>query len=247
MKSIDEGAMPLLAPIYVLTLPRYQKRRDFMESSLASLGVDFSLIEGVDGFNLSEDAVFKSQQASMRIGGQPLTPGEVGCAMGHMKIYRKFLESEHRFALILEDDVKIGRALKIVVNHLISTRFDFDYINFVSDNGEKIIQDLTDIYSLTHFTASPNRASCYLISRLAAETFLEFEDPIRYGADTLTGEISFARLNSFGITPRVAQLQDVPSTIQGVYFNEKSHKLTIRIRRLLSRLLVVIPDAFRNF
>lgn len=40
--------------------------------------------------------------------GKILTPGEVGCALSHVKALEYFLETDDSYCLILEDDIKGG-------------------------------------------------------------------------------------------------------------------------------------------
>ena len=39
--------------------------------------------------------------------GRPLTPGEEACARGHLAIFEEFLNTNHEWALILEDDARL--------------------------------------------------------------------------------------------------------------------------------------------
>jgi glycosyl transferase family 25 len=33
-----------------------------------------------------------------------MSPSQIGCALSHIKIYKKFIKTDYNFALVLEDD-----------------------------------------------------------------------------------------------------------------------------------------------
>ena len=86
--------------IYVISLKRLPKRRKSMETQLASLGLEAEFVEGVDGLELSE-ATIKANYKQM-YGG--LSPTEIGCAWSHRNVYKRLIDSEEEYALVLEDD-----------------------------------------------------------------------------------------------------------------------------------------------
>ena len=213
----------------------------------ADLNLDFSFIEGYDAFDLSEREIWKIQKSSMDIGGQPLNPGEIACAMGHKKIYEKIIENNIPFALVCEDGIKAGLAFKLVINSFLSLEPKAEVINFMTDARTRVLDPIIDIYSFCEFMEPPNQTSCYLVSLDTAKKLVEFQTPLKYGADTLLGSLSFGGLRSAGVVPSIVALQNVPTAIHDVDFGEKNHSMSVRTKRFLSRLKVVIPDAIRNF
>jgi len=73
--------------IFVLNLERHVERREEIARQLNSRGLDFEIISGVDGRQLSAaevSTVYSSARAQKFLGRQ-LTMGEIGCAMSHCK------------------------------------------------------------------------------------------------------------------------------------------------------------------
>ena len=81
--------------IYAISLKRLPERRKFMEAQLSALGLEAEFVEGVDGLELSEETIKTN-------GG--LSPTEIGCAWSHRNVYKRLIDSEEEYALVLEDD-----------------------------------------------------------------------------------------------------------------------------------------------
>lgn len=55
----------------------------------------------------SELESFRDAESSYKLIGRQLSHGEIACYLGHQAIYRKFLESDSLYLLVLEDDTQI--------------------------------------------------------------------------------------------------------------------------------------------
>nr|CDS57535.1 hypothetical protein SYMBAF_200005 [Serratia symbiotica] len=53
-----------------------------------------------------------------------VTKGEVGCALSHLKAYRKLIDSNNEVALVIEDDVIIPSNLKNIINEIVNRNDD---------------------------------------------------------------------------------------------------------------------------
>ena len=92
--------------IYVISLKRLPERRKFMEAQLSALGLEAEFVEAVDGLELSE-AVIKANyndQGRDYTDPQRMTPTEIGCAWSHRNVYKRLIDSDKKYALVLEDD-----------------------------------------------------------------------------------------------------------------------------------------------
>ena len=103
-------------PIYVINLARDQARRDFMEGSLFSLGLEAEFVPGVDGqlLTAAELALYDRDRCRI-VYGSDMKPGEIGCYLGHYRLYQRLLEEGVKLALILEDDVHIDPVLPSII------------------------------------------------------------------------------------------------------------------------------------
>lgn len=88
-------------------------------------GVDVTRISGVDGAELDFKKLHSDSVLSdvgyerltqvppgEKLFGMDLTPGGVGCALGHRKVWQRIVAEGHAAALILEDDVEFHPRLR---------------------------------------------------------------------------------------------------------------------------------------
>lgn len=83
-----------------------------MQAALAALGLQAEFVPGVDGKKLSaaERAVYDSRRCR-EIYGSDMRPGEIGCYLGHYRLYQRLQREGVERALILEDDVLLDPVL----------------------------------------------------------------------------------------------------------------------------------------
>lgn len=97
--------LPTGCRCYLINLDRSPERLATMVSRLDDLGIEFERIPGVDGMSLSEDEF--GRQTSENRYYKPIRRGEVGCQLSHLKALARFLDSDARYALVLEDDARL--------------------------------------------------------------------------------------------------------------------------------------------
>jgi glycosyl transferase family 25 len=101
---------------YVINLPRATARRSFMEAQLASSGLDWEFVDGVDGYQMSatERAELVDEDTVSRFPAW-LTPGMIGCVLSHQRVYELITEAGDGPALVLEDDAMLPPDLASLV------------------------------------------------------------------------------------------------------------------------------------
>lgn len=88
--------------VYVINLDKDTERMSAVEKQLRVHQISYERISGVDGSKVGHHTKFS-----------PLcnvfcTPGMKGCALSHISIFQKVLESNYQSVLILEDDVELA-------------------------------------------------------------------------------------------------------------------------------------------
>lgn len=80
-----------------------------VRNHLQALGIEFTRVEAVDGnaMSLKERNIHVRRFRARLVRLNKLRPGEIGCALSHLKIYRMMVENQITKALILEDDVEL--------------------------------------------------------------------------------------------------------------------------------------------
>jgi GR25 family glycosyltransferase involved in LPS biosynthesis len=93
----------LLDNIWIINLDKSINRMDKITSNLKSLNLKFNRFSAVDGKKLDE----KQIQLNTTFLGRTLLSNRsiIGCAMSHIELWKKLLETNKKYFLILEDDV----------------------------------------------------------------------------------------------------------------------------------------------
>ncbi len=200
-------------PIWVLNLERDIEKRKFMEQQFHQLGVDnYQIINAFDGKTLADDDLkFYSKKIALRDFGRELTPGELGCALSHIRMWQRIIDDNLSEVLILEDDARIGKALLDVLAHRNKLPADYQHINFSTRAKQIPFGDfITDIYRASNHTERPYSAFAYLLTREGAKFLLDFVFPVYMPIDNF---VSISGIKSYGVFPPVVVLADFKSSI----------------------------------
>jgi GR25 family glycosyltransferase involved in LPS biosynthesis len=120
----------LFDAIYVVNLPSSTARRESIKHQFSRLGVDhYHLVDAIDG-NTLDLAALKSQGV---LQNEKLSPGEIGCYLTHIQVYRDILQGEHETALVCEDDIIFSsNAKELFSDYMQRMPPDWDIIHFYS-------------------------------------------------------------------------------------------------------------------
>lgn len=183
------GPTTQAVPIFVISLARAQERRTSIAHHLATLNLTFTIVDAVDGHAISPEA-----RRALLADGKDRRPGEVGCYLSHIEVYRRIVIDRIPVALILEDDARLHPAIAPVLRTGIdSCDFDYCLLDYVHTNEQgQVFYDPDDIVTIggrfkayaTH--AGPAALSAYLITLDAAERRLCYALPIRKPIDVYT-------------------------------------------------------------
>ncbi|MGR6430217.1 glycosyltransferase family 25 protein [Rhizobium sp. PAMB 3174] len=169
--------------VYVINLDGSNDRLDAISSRLAAYGVTFQRVLAFDGRKLDLSRVEDyDANGSERYMGRGLVGGEIGCYRSHLQAAERFLKSNARYLLILEDDaLPLCNPVELLAKALPDLdRIDPDWrlIN-IGNNKLKITT------SLEHYTVGdyqcelvaahyfPMTTSAIVWSRLGARLFVE--------------------------------------------------------------------------
>ncbi|XP_065312553.1 procollagen galactosyltransferase 1-like [Gordionus sp. m RMFG-2023] len=141
--------------VYMINLEKRPERRERMLNCFDELGLDVTLINGIDGNKLN-DSFLKTQNITM-LGNykdpyhkRALTLGEIGCFLSHYQIWREVLARDYRKVLVFEDDIRFEKDFRTKVEALMKEperlKMNWDLIYFgrkrlVPPEREKYIKD----------------------------------------------------------------------------------------------------------
>ena len=166
--------------VFVINLERSTDRKAILEERAKIVGLDIEFIKAVDGRTLSDSEIESHTQplnyAYMR--------GEVGCALSHQKIYRKIIEEDIPYALILEDDVILPDDISELLHNIkIDThKPNVTLLSRVNKFITRPTKHINSKYAL-HKAHQATTAHAYISNKKAAKNMLDFLYPIWMVAD----------------------------------------------------------------
>lgn len=195
---------------FVINLDRSKDRWNDISRILKDKDISVDRVSGVDGTRLTQQELQATVEPlnSWRKEGFPkeLTPGEVGCFLSHRNCWQRFLQTDEKWALILEDDLVLSdRApqymksedwippeVNIIQLHSLVPEKIFSIGAGVIHLGEgaDLVQPIRPI---------PLGTQCYLISRNAAEYALRKSKKIPAPVDEFLFSPLFEFAKSFPI------------------------------------------------
>ena len=105
------------------------------------------------------------------------SPGAVGASLSHIKVWKKFLTTGERYALIMEDDVNLPSTFAFIVRDCIAElpeNWDIWILGWNNDPSDMIQKRPEPFRNVVHFIG----AHCYILSRKAAKILIDEAFPI---------------------------------------------------------------------
>lgn len=106
---------------YVINLETSTERLELISSRLHALDIPFERVAAIDGRKLDMATVdgYDADRAEQYM-GRRLVGGEIGCYRSHLAVAERFLASEARYGLVLEDDAQLLCNPKILLAEALS-------------------------------------------------------------------------------------------------------------------------------
>lgn len=203
----------LMVHVFVVSMLRSTERRQHVINLLGSLGIKFSFFDAVDGFELSEDDRLKlaGNDDIKSYCGHELSPGEIGCALSHIKLYEHIIKRRLERSVILEDDFIADHGLPHLLNSIeekAPERAELIFLYHGKAKSYPLKRRLVNGYKLARYRY-PSKNSHrkiistvgYMLSLSGAKKLLAQAYPVRMPSDYLTGTIQLSRINSYGVEP----------------------------------------------
>ena len=164
------------------------------QSFFKDRSLDDMTIVGVNGGQLSAKDYFTLGVQGRK---QPMSPGELGCSLSHINIYKKFLNSDHKFAIIFEDDAIIPEHIdsKQLCNAVVSLNLPSNFLLSLGGIQSKVCRKVrgnyieNKIFNRNILKVAPHffsRVCCtfsYMIDRKMAKLLLAYHEKIRRADD----------------------------------------------------------------
>jgi glycosyl transferase family 25 len=195
--------------VQVVSLAGAAARRAAIASNLAGRGVEFEFFEAVDGArDLAQHGRLFDRDASLKIMGRELSPGELGCALSHALLVQAFLRAGGEFLLVLEDDVELLEAAPASMQALASRHADSEALIVFPSGYDfrprwRTREPLTEGESLYDNVGDTFGTYGMFISRRVAQRLAEDALPVVVPADFVGRRYGRHRLRVRGVWPPV--------------------------------------------
>jgi glycosyl transferase, family 25 len=198
---------------YIVNLKKHKQRKKSIIKQIKKQGIkNYKIVEAVNGHQLKpkelNSKIFKNNRGLNKWNSK-LQPGQVGCALSHLKIYKLFLKSKYETALVLEDDAifirNFSKNLKIFILSNFTKKSQITLLSEIKEFYKKPIARLK-LFSLVNVTNAFFTHS-YFINKDAARKLLKFNYPVKTIADNFVYFKIYCKINLLGINPYIT-IQD---------------------------------------
>lgn len=226
----------------LISLKRQTDRRERLMKDLKRLNLSYEIFDAVDGYKLTDNELKKlCDPVAMKRNESYFTKGLIGACLSHYTVYKKIVELNEPYALIIEDDAKLPKNIvqllddiekQIVPNELILLYYQSMGLTEISTLNET---KLTCGHSLVYpIAGNVNCAGAYIITKEACEALIKVIMPIHVGPD----EWKYFSENGLGqirlLYPQVVKTYDFRSTISDIS-NFSKNKILIRTLNVIEK------------
>lgn len=200
--------------VFVINLNSSIDRRNRMERLLKETSLDWEIFPAFDGRNMTDserDSLYDGAKSLKNVRRQ-MSNGEIGCAVSHRNIYKKMISEAIPEAVVLEDDVELGKDFETVLSsiaklHLRNTvlKLEDRCENVVSSYWGKLCLD--NDYSIRKPVEQKYfGAYGYYLDSIAAKNLLSVDEKIVDVSDHWSFYKDFVNMRI--LTPHVVRICD---------------------------------------
>jgi glycosyl transferase family 25 len=177
-----------LSRIYFIVMEKYPERVQNIKGLIKTHGLDNAhIFPAIDGLIANKNLLLKQHMITPKM-YEKLRPGAIGCAMSHVTLWKRLVESGEPYMVVLEDDLTLednfNQEIYLFLKH-VPDDFDIAQI-YLSKN--KAITDSSQNQVVNKYvkTGYPqNGTVAYIVSRKGAIKLLEYCVPIYHAVDIM--------------------------------------------------------------
>ena len=230
-------------------MKRSIERRKHITRQLDSLALPWRFWDAVDGKELSlETVAHRNQTHWWRVHrGRMMNKGEIGCYLSHYEVWKHIVREEYPAAIVLEDDAVLQDNFESIIRALVDFHCQWDIVLLSTKKNYKKHLDLGQIgntqHRLVRFNRRVGRTGAYCIACKAAETLIQYAEPIRAPIDWTYAEWWQNGLNFYATLP--ATVRHGSANALSTTINTESRKVRRSLREHFTALRYRIADAWR--
>ena len=163
--------------VFVINLEDYKERFDFVNGLLANYGIVSERVDGVYVDSLPKECIRSVYSPSINRKSyvRKLHKGQIGCYLAHMNAWRRIVEEDLDYAVVLEDDVKILEDFPAALKFLDENFGSWDFVRIAENSKMKKIfaEKKYEYFSFVQYINLPGGATGYAISKASAKKLLD--------------------------------------------------------------------------
>ncbi len=237
--------------IYVVNLKNDLDRRKNIINEIEKQNIkNYEIIDAIDGNELSEQELNNLSYKDKNLINPwniKMSPSQVGCALSHIKIYKKFIKTDYNYALILEDDAvfiqSFNEDLKKLILKNITNKKQILLLSELKEFFSKPI-DKNNSYEIVNVTNAFFTHS-YIINKEAAKSIIKFNYPVKTIADNFVFFKIYCGIKITGLNPYLVD-QDNKNFKTTIFKETKTEKVFL-IRRFFYKFKIKIFKKFMKF
>lgn len=174
--------------IFVINMPNSKERWEYVKTKIEKFGFLCERSDGVDASVLTKNELGKyySYEKNRKIYPKPLTIGEIGCHIAHIKCWEKIISEGLDFAVVLEDDVFLDDKFPKAID-FIKRRFGkWNFIRLQVETKPRLLYGKEDFgeFSIYEFIRNSGGFWGYALKRETAQTLVNNILPFGITADS---------------------------------------------------------------
>jgi len=202
--------LPMKFKVYIINLDSSVDRWEQISSQCDQLGIEYERVSAVRGSELTKQEKAEVYDLSTNLAkyDKRLNDGEIGCYLSHIKCWKKIVEEELDFALILEDDASLREKIKeCIAQFSLMDSSGWDYIKLFHRKRLKLkvaSLDLDKGVQLHKVAKLPASTCSQFVSQVGAKKLLKHSFPIARPVDVDIQYWFERELRCFVVSPPAA-------------------------------------------
>jgi Glycosyltransferase involved in LPS biosynthesis len=174
--------------IFVINMQRSKDRWINICGQLEKFNVPYERIEGVDISQLTQSEIDKyySFKKNRKTYPKPLSVGEIGCHISHIKCWEEIVKQNLDFGIVLEDDIVLDDKFADAVDFIKSNFDKWRFLRLQCEVKDKKLYNKEDFadFSLYEFIRTSGCTWGYALKSDTATTLVNEIPPFGITADT---------------------------------------------------------------
>lgn len=232
---------------FLINLEKDKERLAAADRQLKALGLSYERFPAVYGKNLSKEEIKLnvSRIRTLSTHGKMWSPGQIGCTLSHLFLYKRMSDEHIPCALVLEDDVKFScdfhKALSAVENCLDITKRQVILFSDHTDNVHQRLAEYADVVNVLPIVGDIC-AEAYVITLPAAREIYRVNYPMAVMVDAWARFRKRGHIELYKTEPPLAK-QNRDDFGTNIEMSAISSNVIIKVGWKLWRLLGVVLDS----